>query len=91
LHYRDRKLVHEDGATLGWLRRKDAPGCTALFSATHPVTGDQLVTRSAKEATDLGYLPDGVLGYILDTGADRFDAQPYSVPWARAAAQRPGI
>lgn len=91
LHYRDRKLVHEDGATLGWLRREDAPGCTALFSATHPVTGDQLVTRSAKEATDLGYLPDGVLGYILDTGVDRFDAQPYSVPWARAAAQRPGI
>jgi hypothetical protein len=34
------------------------------------VTGDQFVTRSPREAINLGYLPDGVLGYILDAGAD---------------------
>lgn len=69
-HYRDRRLASNGGSILGWLRREDAPGCAALFSSTHPVTGDQLVTRSAQSAIDLGYLADGVLGYILDTGVD---------------------
>jgi len=86
LHYDARKLGQEGGETLGWLRREDAPGCTALFSTTHPITGDQLVTRSAQQAIDIGYLVDGVLGFILDTGADSTpDSKPYAVPWAPAA------
>jgi glycosyltransferase involved in cell wall biosynthesis len=71
LHFRARGLTPEGGVAIGWLRREQTRGCGALFSATHPVTGDQLVTRSRKEALDLGYLPDGVLGYILEAGADR--------------------
>lgn len=56
--------------TLGWLRRTAARGYSPLFSATHPVTGDQLVTRSELEATDLGYRVDGLLGHVFDAGAD---------------------
>jgi glycosyltransferase involved in cell wall biosynthesis len=55
---------------LGWLRRTPAPGYSALFSATHPVTGDQFLTRSEIEATDLGYRIDGTLGYLFNAGAD---------------------
>ncbi len=56
---------------LGYLRRDPAPGCTALYSASHPAVGDQYVTRSAIEARDLGYVVEGVLGYIGNASADR--------------------
>jgi glycosyltransferase involved in cell wall biosynthesis len=60
--------------TLGWLRRTAATGYSPLFSATHPVTGDQFLTRSEIEATDLGYRLDGVLGYVFDAGTDHASA-----------------
>lgn len=86
-NFNSRKLADGDGATLGWLRREDAPGCSALFSTTHPVTGDQLVTRFAQSAMDLGYLVDGVLGYILVAGAgDEADEESRMTPWARHEA-----
>ena len=69
-HREGRDLSKDQGATLGWLRREGAPGWSPLFSATHPVTGDQLVCRSRQEATDAGYLVDGALGFILNAGAD---------------------
>ncbi len=62
------ELVRPD--LLGWLRRTAAPGYSPLFSATHPVTGDQFLTRSEIEATDLGYRVDGTLGYIFNAGAN---------------------
>lgn len=68
-------------ATVGWLRREPAVGCAPLFSATHAVVGDQFVTRSEMEASDLGYLVDGVLGYVSDRGADRPPAFE-EIPWA---------
>lgn len=68
---RGRRLSDDGGETLGWLREKGGPGCSPLFSATHPVTGNQLVTCSAKEAEAHGYPLEGVLGYILDAGSDR--------------------
>ncbi len=72
-----------EGATLGWLRRKGTRESRPLFSTTHPVTGDQLVTCDPHRARGLGYLPDGVLGFILDAGSDRDpDSPPYTVPWA---------
>lgn len=66
-----RRLSDDEGVTLGWLRAEGGPGCSPLFSATHPVTGDQLVTCSAHEATSHGYPLEGILGYILDAGTDR--------------------
>jgi Glycosyl transferase family 2/Glycosyl transferases group 1 len=65
-----RRLSDDDGAELGWLREAGGPGCAPLFSATHPVTGNQLVTSSPREATEHGYPLEGVLGYILTAGAD---------------------
>ncbi len=74
LRQRDgRRLSEGGGNTLGWLRREPRPGWNPLFSATHPVTGDQLVTRSGQEASEAGYLVDGVLGYVRDARADHVD------------------
>ncbi|HWM09624.1 MAG TPA: glycosyltransferase [Solirubrobacteraceae bacterium] len=77
-----RRRTRQEPNVLGWLRREPAPGFSPLFSATHPVTGDQFVTRSEIEATDLGYEIDGVLGYVGDAGASRRRAdQPASILW----------
>jgi hypothetical protein len=54
---------HEE--LLGHLAAAPAADETPLFSATHPVTGDQLLTPSELEALDLGYRVDGVLGHLL--------------------------
>jgi glycosyltransferase involved in cell wall biosynthesis len=56
--------------TLGYLRRDKVPGYSLLYSATHPMTEDQLVTRFPQEAADSGYLLDGILGAILDPSED---------------------
>jgi hypothetical protein len=60
----DRRLVEDDGVALGGLRRDGGPDLHPLFSTTHPVTGDQLVTCCPQAAMDRGYLLDGVLGYV---------------------------
>ncbi len=74
---------------LGYLRRGPALGWSPLFSASHPALADQYVTRSEIEATDMGYTIDGVLGYILDRGADRSrEALPAEVKWASRFGQR---
>jgi hypothetical protein len=69
-HPGTRRLSEDGGTVLGWLRTEDSPGCSPLLSATHPVTGDQLATCAPREALDHGYVLDGVLGYVLDAGAD---------------------
>ncbi|WP_205696702.1 hypothetical protein [Conexibacter sp. SYSU D00693] len=66
---------------LGWLRAEPGPGWVALYRATHPVTGDQYVTRSELEARDMGYRVDGVLGYVGDRDVDRVPG-PREIPWA---------
>jgi glycosyltransferase involved in cell wall biosynthesis len=71
---RARAREREQERTLGWLRRNAATGYSPLVSATHPVTGDQLLTRSELEATELGYRIDGVLGHVFDAGTDHADA-----------------
>jgi hypothetical protein len=74
---------------LGYLRRDPAPGWSPLFSATHPALADQYVTRSELEATDMGYRVEGVLGYILDRGADRsIESLPAEVKWGSRFGQR---
>ena len=50
--------------------RQSMPGCSTLYSTIHPVTGDQLVTRFPDEATDAGYVMDGILGAIFDPPED---------------------
>ena len=51
--------------TLGWLKAEGSPGVRPLFSTTHPVTGDQLVTCNPQEASAYGYAFDGVLGHVI--------------------------
>jgi glycosyltransferase involved in cell wall biosynthesis len=63
-----RRLSADEGKILGWVRREPIPGCDLLYSTVHPLTGDQLVTKSLEEAAALGYVYDGVLGAILDPG-----------------------
>jgi hypothetical protein len=72
----------------GYLQRELSPGWSPLFSATHPALGDQYVTRSEIEATDMGYEIDGVLGYVLDRWADRSrDVLPPEIKWASRFGQ----
>jgi glycosyltransferase involved in cell wall biosynthesis len=85
--FRDRRLTQDGGVTLGWLRQQDAPGCSPLISSTHPITGDQFVTCSAEEAVAFGFLPDGILGFIFDTGAERTVKASPIIPWAHAPGQ----
>ncbi len=88
LHSGGRRLTEDDGEILGYLRRENVPGSSTLFSTIHPVTGDQLATRFPHEAIDLGYVPDGVLGSILDPGeSDSVRAPRQAMPWARASSR----
>lgn len=79
-----RRLAEEEGETLGHLPRQSMPGCSTLYSTIHPVTGDQLVTLSPDEATDAGYVMDGILGAIFDP-PDASAAPPEGMPWARVS------
>lgn len=64
-HRLERRSRDSRGLTLGWLRGEGSPGVRPLFSTTHPVTGDQLVTRNPQEALAYGYAFDGILGYVI--------------------------
>jgi hypothetical protein len=67
----------------GWLLADAADGRAAIYSAVHPVTADQLVTRDPSEARELGYGPAQVLGYALTmapaTGS--LGRPAVSIPW----------
>jgi hypothetical protein len=54
-----------------------------LFSAVHPVTADQLVTRDPSEARELGYGPAQILGYALALApvTGTLGRPRLSVPW----------
>jgi hypothetical protein len=60
---RERGLSEDPGEPLGWLRNTGAKSYFPLFSGTHPVTGDQLVTARPEVALARGYLIDGTLGW----------------------------
>lgn len=83
-HSRSRRLTEEEGEILGYLPRQHMPGCSTLYSTIHPVTGDQLVTRSPHEAIEAGYVMDGILGAIFDP-PDGAAAFPEEMPWARVS------
>lgn len=79
--YGSRRLAEDEGEVLGHLPRQNMPGTSTLYSTIHPVTGDQLVTRSPEEATAAGYVMDGILGAIFDPPAAA--TPPEEMPWAR--------
>lgn len=77
-------------AAVGHLHRHVAPGRLPLFSALHPVTGDQLLGTSEWEATDMGYGEPVLLGYVDEvapvTGTLELARPP--VPWASRFGRR---
>jgi hypothetical protein len=70
--------------TLGFLLPDEGEDRVPLYSALHPVNGDQLLTRSAWEAKDMGYGDAVLLGYMrrlaLVTG--HLEMRRLPVPWA---------
>jgi glycosyltransferase involved in cell wall biosynthesis len=50
---------------VAWMLPDPGPGRHPIFSATHPVTADQLVTRDPSEIRELGYGSEHLLGYAL--------------------------
>lgn len=72
-----------DREPMAWLLPDPGPDRCPLFSAIHPITADQLVTRDPSEARELGYGTAQMLGYALAlspvTGTLR--RPRLSVPW----------
>jgi hypothetical protein len=81
--------AHEDSSwPAAYLRKSPSEGWSPVFSALHPALEDQYVTRSEIEATDMGYLVEGILGYVLDGFADRsLEAAPAEVKWGSRFGQ----
>lgn len=67
----------------GWLLAEPGPDRYLLYSAIHPVTADQLVTRDPSEARELGYGPVHRLGYALASApvTGTLQRPDLSVPW----------
>jgi hypothetical protein len=59
----ERGRSDDPGEPLGWLRVAGALAHFPLFSLTHLVTGDQLVTGRPEVALARGYTLDGMLGF----------------------------
>lgn len=72
---------------VGYLYASDAPKRVPLYSAEHPVTGDQLLTRWPREAESIGYYQVRRLGYLVryaPTLRQPFE-KPFhdvEIPWA---------
>jgi len=72
-----------NGEPVVWLLADPGPDRHPLFSAVHPVTADQLVTRDPSEARELGYGPERILGYALALApvTGKLARPPQSIPW----------
>jgi len=81
-----RRPIHEaaPGAPAGWLFEQPRRGLAPLYAAYHPVTGDQLLSRTEEEAPSLGYGPPALLGHMHDTApvTGSLDQRPVAIPWA---------
>jgi glycosyltransferase involved in cell wall biosynthesis len=72
-----------DVSSLAWLLPEPGSNRHPLFSATHPVTADQLLTRDPSEARELGYGPVQMLGYALAIApvTGMLQRPHVSIPW----------
>jgi glycosyltransferase involved in cell wall biosynthesis len=72
------------GAPAGWLLDQPARRTVPLYAAYHPVTGDQLLSRTAWEGPHMGYETPELLGWLRDrapvTGTRELRA--VALPWA---------
>ena len=78
------------GLTVGWFFLDAGAGRHPVYRASHPVTGDVLLTRWPLEAADLGYGAAELLGYAAArhglTGSP--DHRHTDVPWASRFGRR---
>jgi hypothetical protein len=74
----------------GWIHTSDGAGRVPLWAATHAATGDQLLTRDAGEAHDMGFEGAELLGWLSAeapvTGS--LAVQRRDVPWASRWGRR---
>ncbi|HEX6391663.1 MAG TPA: glycosyltransferase, partial [Solirubrobacteraceae bacterium] len=68
-------------AIVGYLYEKPGPVRIELFSAVHPITGDQIVTPFPLEPADMGYVEITSLGYACG-GRESVWIDRYPLPWA---------
>jgi D-inositol-3-phosphate glycosyltransferase len=73
------------GEPVGYLYGAEEPGTRPLFSALHPVTGDQLLTTSPEEPDSLGYLETAELGQLRAAApvTGTLGLAPTGMAWAR--------
>ncbi|MET0557136.1 MAG: glycosyltransferase [Solirubrobacterales bacterium] len=73
------------GRPAGWLFEADLPGLSPLYAAYHPVTGDQLLTRSPQDGPQMGYEGTVLLGFVRLAAplTGDLDQRAFPVPWAR--------
>ncbi|HKZ15012.1 MAG TPA: glycosyltransferase family 4 protein [Solirubrobacterales bacterium] len=71
------------GEPHAWLFDRPGLGMLALFAATHPVTGDQLLTRDLDLVARLGYGPARHLGFLRALAPVTGDLaeHPVATPW----------
>jgi glycosyltransferase involved in cell wall biosynthesis len=81
------------GEPLGWLFDAARADLVPLFASHHPVTGDQLLTRSVEDAVQMGYEDTQLLGFMAPaaplTGSS--DHHPTAVSWARRSGHVPQV
>ena len=74
----------------GWIHTSDGAGRVPLWAATHAATGDQLLTRDAGEAHDMGFEGAELLGWLSAeapvTGS--LAVRRLDVPWASRWGRR---
>jgi hypothetical protein len=77
-------------APAGYLDERAGPGTLPLYSALHPVTGDQLLTTNDWEPGDLGYLEPALLGHVVLAAhvTGRVGAGRPPLRWASRLGQR---
>jgi len=73
-----------EGEPAGYLSRTPRRDSDPLYSALHPVTGDQLLTREPQEALEMGYSQPVLLGELARVAALTGSLEPerIGVPWA---------
>ena len=71
-----------EGEPAGYLDRE---GWIPLYCARHPVTGDQLLSTVAAEASSLGYVDNTLLGHLVARPQLSESLRPLRspIPWAR--------
>ncbi|HSK50521.1 MAG TPA: glycosyltransferase [Solirubrobacterales bacterium] len=86
-----RGTVQPSGAPVGWLFESARPNLVPLYASHHPVTGDQLLTRSLQDAAAMGYVDSQLLGFMRAAApvTDNLGHRGVVVPWARRSGTDP--